>query len=158
MNKDEFFQNEENEQNNSIIEIEAENFDISEEEQKKLIKKQRYEDFQKVRSNNYTLYDLALQCAQNALVAASETHDSSEYKNASVAIEKAQKIADQILNNHATIEEIENCAFNSQMQLNAPNVTNNTMNLYGTAADMIKALEHKSIQNPTSHSIEDEPT
>lgn len=124
------------------LDIEAETIDVSQEEILKRIKSQRYKDFDRIRDNNLKLFDLASKCAEGALIAAQETHDTSEYKTAADAIEKAQRINDKVLENHKKLEEIENQIFLPQNnKTSTNNVTSNTVNILATTAEILKSIE-----------------
>lgn len=134
--------------NNSIervdpkyLDIEAETLELSKDEILKRIKSQRYKDFDRIRDNNLRLFELASKCAEGALIAAQETHDTTEYKTAADAIEKAQKINDKVLENHKKLEEIENQVFLPQKNTPSNNVTSNTVNILATTAEILKSIE-----------------
>ena len=124
----------------NYIDIEAEGIDLSNEEIEKIIKNKRYKDFDRIRENNIRLFELANKCAEGALIAAQETHDTNEYRIAADAIEKAAKVNDRVLENHERLKKIEQGTFSN---CNQQGTVTNTVNILATTAEILKSIEER---------------
>lgn len=124
------------------IEVEAEGVEFNDKEIANIIKDKRYKDFNRIRENNISLFELAKKCAEGALIAAQETHDTNEYKIASEAIERAAKINDKVLANHEKLKQIEQSNFSKYS--NQQGAVTNTVNILATTAEILKSIEERN--------------